>query len=175
MIDLSYTLDPASLRAAQRQLGLLEKQVEAAARRVIRKAGRWVQTQVSREASRELRITQRLLRGRLRQYARQSGLQQKVWVGLRGMPAERLGAVVRSGRGVRAGRHFFEGGFQSRGRGAVLARVGRRRLPLERQVLDIARAGAQALEHAGDGVERRLAELMRQELRYELVRAASRG
>lgn len=170
MIEFNAQLDPAALQRLLAMFPLTDAACQRAARRALRKAVRWVDSRVARDASNELRVTQKIIRARLRAYTREGGMQQKIWLGLNAVAAGRLGTPRQTASGVRVGRHAFPGAFVIPRFGGVYRRAGKERFPLEKVMFEIDGVGSAALRRAARAADTRLMELMRQELNYELAR-----
>lgn len=170
MIDLDLRIDQKEL---DRLLGMFQLSKEAsrrAAQRAVQKTAKWCETNARRSVSKELRLAQKSIRGRLRLY-RNDALEQKVWLGLNALAARRLGIPRRSGKGTRVGRHYFEGAFPiKKYGGGVYRRTGSERFPLELAKLNIDETGLSAMRSAAQQAEARLLEMMRRELNYELIK-----
>lgn len=146
-------------------------------RRTLRKTVKWVQTQTAKIVSKATNIPQKLLRQRLYFFlrSRDSG---KVWLGLNAIEAERLGKVRQTRRGVTAGRFRFEGAWLMKKvapDGPVYRRKGRGRMPYERVKFDWSGHGDAAFREAAAKVEARLLVILRQEVNYEIQKAAGRA
>jgi hypothetical protein len=126
----------SSFRATPAQL---DKALDAA----LRKMANWLRAQSIKGLSKELRVQQKILRGRLKTFrlARRGAEQgMKVWYGLDPISYARLGTPRQTGAGVRVAGHFVEGAFvarQKNGALAVFKRKGRGRMPLVKQYLEI--------------------------------------
>ncbi|OYW89270.1 MAG: hypothetical protein B7Z23_12095 [Pseudomonadales bacterium 32-61-5] len=169
MIDMQVTLSQSDLDRMVRSLGLLPEALQRAARRAVRKTAKWTETTAARAMSADLKVQQKIIRARLRTYARGTGLEQKVWLGLNALAANRLGVPRRKGSGTQVGRHFLDGAFPIKRFGnGVYRRTGADRFPLELAKVEIDKAGERALRAAATHAEARLLELLRQEMNYEL-------
>lgn len=176
MIDIKAALSREDVTRVVGSMNLTEKAVRAAARRAILKTARWTQGQARRAVSAELKVQQKLIRARLRMYRRGEGLEQKVWLGLNAVAANRLGTPRRRGDGTQVGQHFFKGAFpiQKYGNG-VYRRTSHARFPLELAKLEIDEVGEAAMREAAQRADDRLMQFMQQELRYELSKVFKGG
>lgn len=176
MIELD--IDSSDLVRAAREIGASERQVRAALRTTVNKMAAWAKTRSVRELSSELRMTQRIIRRRLRATrTRQSaqGVQASVWYGTLPVSLIHLGARKAKG-GVRAqGGRFVQSAFIARGRGGreqVFKRKGRERLPIERQREAIAAPTQQHVEQLAEAraFEQRFQQVFDHELTWQMKR-----
>lgn len=120
------------------ELGASDKHVRAAINSTIRKVGAWARTQSARGLAKRLQMPQRVLRYRMRSLKLTqtgNGAEIKLWYGLNPVAIIHLNAKKRA-RGVGAmGGRFVPGGFIARRQ--VFARVGKARLPIEKQESEI--------------------------------------
>lgn len=118
-------------------------QVDKALGAALRKMANWLRAQSIKGLSKELRVRQGILRGRLRTFRldrRGDEQGMKLWYGLDPVSYARLGAPRQTAAGVKVAGHFIAGAFvarQKNGALAVFKRKGRARLPLVKQYLDI--------------------------------------
>lgn len=92
----------------------MEKQVEKAVQRALRKTIRWVRTHSIKELGKELNIKQAAIKNRFRLETSTKKNEVKLWVGLLAVAAHDLGKVQQTAAGVRVGRHRFDGAFYKR-------------------------------------------------------------
>lgn len=126
------------------ELGASDKQVRAAINSTLRKVGAWVRTQSARGLAKRLQMPQRVLRYRMRSLKLTqtgNGAEIKLWYGLNPVALIHLNAKKRAGGVGAMGGRYVPGGFIARRQ--VFARVGKSRLPIEKQETDIE---AQALQ-----------------------------
>jgi len=138
--------DHQSMTALVNAFGATEAQFEAAMRSTYGKMGRWLRSRGTRELSAVLKIKQKILRGRIKEFRMQGGIANhgkeagaKVWFGLRPISLMRLNARKVAG-GVKAdGGRFVAGAFIANvhGHKQVMKRAGASRLPIEAVYADI--------------------------------------
>ncbi|MFA5632672.1 MAG: phage tail protein [Porticoccaceae bacterium] len=168
MMQIEAAVSRADVESLISMMGLSKEAAQRAARRAVAKTAKWTQSQAARAMSAELRVQQRILRARLRLYKRGDGMEQKIWLGLNAITANRLGTPRKKSGGTQVGRHFFKDAFPiKRYGGGVYRRKGRERFPLELARLGIDAIGALALREAAQRADDRLLEILQQELRYE--------
>ncbi|MCW5319632.1 phage tail protein [Verminephrobacter aporrectodeae subsp. tuberculatae] len=156
--------------------GLPPSALQGAWRRTLRKTANWIKGQTAKAISGAARIPQKLIRRRLYFFLR-SGNTGKVWLGLNAIEAHRLGTPRQTRRGVTVGRHRFEGAWMKKKTGpeGVYRRKGRGRMPYEKVKYDWSGSGEDALKSAAARSEARLMTVLRQEVNYELQKAAGRA
>lgn len=88
------------------------KQMQAAELRALNKTMTWLRTHTVRAVSKETKVAAKILRQRVAAYkANRRNPRGRVWAGLDPIKARRLGRFRQLKRGVRMGRHVFEGAF----------------------------------------------------------------
>lgn len=162
------------------------KQMQAAELRALNKTMSWLRTRAVRAVSKEMKVAAKVVRQRIRAFkasrARRYG---RVWAGLQAIAAHRLGKIKKLRRGVRAGRHTFEGAFPvdtGKGKIAIFQRTGeskrkmrkgryagKLREPIERVDLDIDTPTVRdALDELFTEAQQRFFVVFRQELKYQV-------
>ena len=157
--------------------GLTETAMQNAWRRTLRKTANWVKSQTAKAVSRETRIPQKLLRHRLYFFLRSRDT-GKVWLGLNAFKASQLGKIRQTRNGVTAGRFRFDGAWIMRKvapNGPVYRRMGKGRTPYEKVKFDWSGPGEAAFREAASRVEERVQTILRQEINYEIQKAAGRA
>ncbi|MDR8049865.1 phage tail protein [Burkholderia cenocepacia] len=157
--------------------GLPPAAMQAAWRRTLRKTGAWIRSQTAKEVSGATGIQQKLLRQRMYFFMRSLDT-GKVWLGLNPIEAHRLGAVRRTKKGMRAGKSLFEGAWRktkAQPDGAIYRRIGKARTPFEVVTVEWAQTGDPAFRRAARACEARLMTVLRQEVNYEIQKAANRA
>ncbi|MGN8190577.1 phage tail protein [Burkholderia sp. 22088] len=157
--------------------GLPPAAMQAAWRRTLRKTGAWIRSQTAKEVSGATGIQQKLLRQRMYFFMRSLDT-GKVWLGLNPLEAHRLGAVRRTKKGMRAGRSLFEGSWRktkAQPDGAIYRRTGKARTPFEVVTVEWSQTGDPAFRRAARVCEARLMTVLRQEVNYEIQKAANRA
>ncbi|ADP96431.1 prophage LambdaW5, minor tail protein Z-like protein [Marinobacter adhaerens] len=139
-IDLEIHAD--RMNQLQLDLQATDTEVRQALRSTLGKMGRWLRTQSARGLSRELDIKQKALRRRLKSFrvkTKGNKTEITVWYGLD--PIDYMDLSPRqTNTGVSAGRRRVPGAFIAQARGAnrkVFKRVGKERLPIEKQTVPI--------------------------------------
>lgn len=139
---ISVEIDARDIERVVKELGATAQQVQRALNSTLRKMASWVKTRSVRGLSGELAIQQKVIRKRLRaiKFRRTSdgGAEVKLWYGLNPISLIYLGAK-QNAKGVRAsGSRFVQSAFIPKNkRGAVFKRVGKSRLPIEKQTAEI--------------------------------------
>ncbi|MCA8330366.1 phage tail protein [Burkholderia cepacia] len=157
--------------------GLPPAAMQAAWRRTLRKTGAWIRSQTAKEVSGATGIQQKLLRQRMYFFMRSLDT-GKVWLGINPLEAHRLGAVRRTKKGMRAGRSLFEGAWRktkAQPDGAIYRRTGKARTPFEVVTVEWSQTGDPAFRRAARVCEARLMTVLRQEVNYEIQKAANRA
>ncbi len=134
-------VDSSSLKVVSVDLQATEAQADAAMRSSLRKMASWLRAKSIRGLSRELEVGSKVLRRRLKAFRLRKtadGASVGVWYGLDPIALVHLGAR-QSKAGVKAGQHAVAGAFiAGKGDGKqVFKRVGKARLPIEKQTLDV--------------------------------------
>ena len=168
------------------------EKVSKATERALRKLSKFAERKVLQEVSRQLKVTQKLIRdlGRVRsslQRSRNSDEYQLViWLGIFDIPAHKLAKPKPNRRGVRTGKHFWESAFMFRPSNAPHEMVFKRKpdwyhkfqrsrtsgrmmyigLPIEKQTIEIYQQAEAALNKAQPLLLERFAVLMQQEINY---------
>ncbi|AEA61353.1 MULTISPECIES: phage tail protein [Burkholderia] len=151
--------------------------MQSAWRRTLRKTAAWIKSQTAKDVGRATGIQQKVIRQRTYFYMR-SADSGKVWLGLNPIGAHRLGAVRRTRKGIRAGKTLFEGAWRMTEKapdGPVFRRTGKGRTPIEVVRFDWAHEGDPAFRRAARACEERLLAVLRQEVNYEIQKAAGRA
>ncbi|KAF1017673.1 MAG: hypothetical protein GAK31_00941 [Stenotrophomonas maltophilia] len=144
MANISIDITGAEIQCLADKVEATEEQLRAALRSAYGKMGRWLRTQSVRGLSGQLKIPQKILRGRTKTYRLQHGMDDlsgvKVWYGIKDISFSRL-SPRRRAKGVSAhGGRFEPGAFIAKlyGKNEVLKRAGKRRVPLSVVYADIA-------------------------------------
>lgn len=110
MQNQNIVFDGAKL--AEKVIGALPDHVDRAARKAISLTVRSAKENIGRDIIRQHRLPKSFKQGRI--IATEKGvntLSGSVWIGGNAVHAGQLGALKKNRKGVRAGRHFFKGGF----------------------------------------------------------------
>ena len=172
--------DSGTGRAVELALTAIPQAAEKARLRALSKLKTFVESQVAKLVSAELKIPQKTVKalGRVRQTVRGDGA-MSIWIGTNDIPVHRLGTVnwSRRQKGARVGRKIYDGtwswGKGSRTGIAVMYRGNDDRLPIyvqKARMHDLVSPRVAALLPA---VSERYGRLMRQELRYALREVAA--
>jgi len=150
------------------------KPVRRAITRALRKTARWVNARIARSVAQAANIPQKAVRARLS--VRVGKEEAMVWLGTNPIPAHRLGTVrwSRRMRGARAGRRLFPGSFAwgpNPDKPLVWHRTGKSRLPIEKETVEIDPVAQEQARRLRMQALKRLREVLRQELNYELLKA----
>lgn len=174
--------------------------LQLAIRRSLRKLSRFAERRTLRALAREQGITQKKLKelGRVKVNLLQPGERGSegyslvIWVGAWDIPAHYLGKPRQTKKGVRTGKHFWEGAFLMQPVNASRPMVFKRKanwqhkyqrsrksdrmmwmgLPLEKQTLPILNSAIQVLKKLRPVLLERFATLMQQELNF-IINGAS--
>lgn len=152
-------------------LGVLDKQLNNAVDRALRKTAKWLSVHSLREIGQELQIKQQAIKPRFKVYPQIRGKEVKLWVGLFPIAVHHLGASRQTADGVNVGKRRFQSAFlASAGNGPemVWRRRGSERLPVERVMEDIAGPVESILRRFERRAVARFAEIFEQEVRFEL-------
>lgn len=142
-------------------------------RRTLRKTNVWIKGQVAKAVSKDSKIPQKVLRGRIYFFLKSYDT-GKVWLGLNAVEAERLGNPKQTRSGITAGRFRFQSAWVMKRvapDGPVYRRTGKARLPYERVKYDWADAGEAAFRSVAALAEQRLLTILKQEVNYEIQKA----
>lgn len=141
MIDLE--LNTQQIEALQLELQATESQLRKALITTLNRLARWLRTQSARGLSRQLDIQQKIIRRRLKSFrVKQTGgeFNVRVWYGLDPISFIYLNPRQNK-KGVKAKRREIAGGFIAdvgNGKRQVFKRKGRARLPIEKQIVEVA-------------------------------------
>lgn len=160
-------------------------QIARASRRAVQKVTRSVGGVLARELAREHKLPLSIFgagagRGRRVRFSRGSSVTDPIktgqaavgtiWIGHRPIKASHLGTPRQTRTGARAGKHLFERAFvatTASGHTTVFKRTGRSRLPIEEQTVSLDKSG-DIIDRIAATIPARLADLLRQELNYEV-------
>lgn len=140
MIDIQISVGNLDRIAAD--FVATEKQAEHALRSTLGKMAKWVKTRSIRGLAQDLSVPGRVVRRRvkiLKAKRLSDGSEITIWYGQNPAAMIYLGAR-KTGSGVTAGSRRVDGAFIARGKGGdkqVFKRVGKSRLPLKRQEVEI--------------------------------------
>ncbi|RZG78353.1 hypothetical protein EXE10_18205 [Acinetobacter sp. WCHAc060033] len=134
---ISLDIRAQGIDAIVAELEPTEKQFNAVLSRTLNKMAKWVQTRTAKGLSAELQVMQKIVRRRMRKTTikkTNTGWSLNLWYGLNDISLIHLNARETK-RGVTAGKYKLDGAFIAKGQ--VFKRVGKGRLPLEKQVIEI--------------------------------------
>ncbi|MEN8282613.1 hypothetical protein [Acinetobacter gerneri] len=134
MIRLDLDID--GIEAIVSTLQPSEKDVKIALKRALNKMAKWLSTRTNRGLSKELNLTQKILRRRLKKSSiitTSTGLSIRLFYGLNDVALIHLNPK-QTKTGVTASKRKVNGAFISKSKNQVFKRVGQERLPIEKQV-----------------------------------------
>ena len=152
----------------------LQRDLDLAAARALRKVAQWLRTHSTREIAKQLGVVQSPVRHRYNIFTRASGSEIKVWVGLQPISVHYLGPLRQTKAGVSVRHRTYEDAFigqMKNGPSMVFRRKGRERLPLERVTEDWDGPALGVLERWEKRAMERFVDLFEQEARYVISRA----
>lgn len=155
---------------------LSEAAFAAAQKRALRKLGVWFKGQAVKAVSQETNVPQKALRPRLNFYFKDGDSTGKIWFGVNAVNAVRLGTPRQLKGAVKVGKFRFDKSWlvSRRGKQAILRRTGRERGAVEVVTQDIDTEARAVWRVHTDEVQKRFAELLRQELNYEELKRNGR-
>jgi len=183
---MQLTIDTHGVVILADAFGASMKQMEAAEVRALNKTVNWLRSKAVQSVSKEMKVAAKLVRQRIAAFkATRRKRYGKVWAGLQPIAAHRLGAAKQTRKGVRAGRHSFDGAFvrtTENGKLTVFQRTGepKRRMskgryagkmrePIERVELDLdQQAVTDALDELFGQAQQRFFTVLKQELKYQV-------
>lgn len=136
MIEID--VDQSQIADVIQGLDATKKDIARAHNRALQRAVVKLKTMALKHLSRELQVTQKILKTKVRQFksgGRRGTLpSQKLWFGLNPVMLGSL-SPKKSGKGVRAGKHKVANGFIQRGQ--VFSRVGQSKYPIKIHKLEV--------------------------------------
>ncbi len=149
---LNLQIDAAGVNQLALNLAATEQQAKKALRSTLNKMAAWVRTRSMKGMSKALQIQQKIIRRRLKAVKFRDtpdGGAAKVWFGLNPVGMIYLGAKqTSSGVSAQGGRQV-KGAFIAQGKGGgrqVFKRVGKARLPIQKQTAKIQQPSEQYIE-----------------------------
>ena len=133
MIRLNVELQ--GIQAVIDELEPTEKQAGKAMQRTLNRMAKWIQTRTVRGLSKELEMSQRIIRRRLKKSSilkTSTGYSIKLFYGLNEVDLIHLNPR-QTRKGVTAGKRKVDGAFLAKSKHQVFKRVGKSRLPIEKQ------------------------------------------
>ncbi|EKN01118.1 MULTISPECIES: prophage LambdaW5, minor tail protein Z-like protein [unclassified Acidocella] len=173
--SLNIEFDTQQIDAMALDVNATLPQVEAALASALRRMALYLKAASVKGLSHELDVQQKVIRRRLSTFRlsrSRSAPEIKLWYGLNPLSMEQLGTPKQTAQGVRVGKHFIAHAFLARdktGRQRVFLRKGKARLPIEKQVLDIADDAERWIEDKlfeGVDFETKFFQLFEHELRW---------
>lgn len=113
-----------------------EKDAKIALKRTLNKMAKWLSTRTNKGLSKELNLTQKILRRRLKKsnvVSTSTGFSIRLFYGLNDVALIHLNPKQNS-TGVTASKRKVDSAFISKSKNQVFKRVGKARLPIEKQV-----------------------------------------
>lgn len=152
MIDFEF--DSATINQLALNVAATEGQTRKALRTTLNKMAAWLRVRSVKGLSKSLEIQQKIVRRRLKTVKFKEtadGGVAKVWYGLNPVAMIYLGAKKAPGGVSASGNRFVKGAFIAKGRGKstsmqVFKRVGKARLPLQREEAAIQKTASDYLE-----------------------------
>jgi len=171
---INIDLDVSGIERTVQDLRATEAQVKKALTSALAKLSRWLRVQSLRGLSKQLQVSQKVLRRRLKTFRLKrsaDGAEITVWYGLDPIGLIYLGAR-QTRRGVTAGQHRRDGAFIARGkrRVQVFKRRGASRLPLNVERLSVSDSANIYIEDNLLGtaeMDRQFFKLFEHELRWQ--------
>lgn len=185
------SVDIDTTEALRNLRGLSEKDMLVPWKRAMRKTGRWIIGETTREVSKAKVIPNKVIRPRLKFYWKEGDV-GKVWFGLNEiMPHKIKAAVLYGGRsyptsiGVQTGKYKYPGAWviwPGRGKflrkeeggkempaGPVFRRVpGAKRKPIEKVYIDLEKEGRIAFKNTISRTKDKMLTLLKQEVNYAI-------
>jgi hypothetical protein len=163
-------INAQGIEAVIAELEPTEKQAKAALGRALNKMAKWIQTRTVKGLSHELQIMQKIIRRRMRKTTIQktnTGWTINLWYGLNEISLIHLNARETK-RGVTAGKHKRDSAFIAKGQ--VFKRIGKGRLPIEKQTIEIkTKADAYLSGQAfTDGYKEQFFKVLEHELKWQM-------
>ncbi len=146
MINLEIKQSQVNLIA--KNFAAEEKNINLALQRTIRKLSRWAITHLAREISKETKLPNTIIKKRMKSFFSSDKKNLKIWLGLEPVSAMHL-APKQVQVGVSAKGNVFKGAFIAKGlnsRAQVFKRLGKARLPLQKQTVSIEKNADMAIE-----------------------------
>ena len=137
MINLDLELQ--GIQAIVDELEPTAKQADAALKRTLNRMAKWLQTRTARGLSQELQMPQRIIRRRMKKSTitkDSNGYVIRLFYGLNEVDLIHLNAK-QTRKGVTAGKYQVDGAFISNKKNQVFKRMGKKRLPIEKQSVTI--------------------------------------
>jgi len=178
-VRIDVRMDKADLRRFRRAMAAKPREIENASRRAIRKTVRFGVGRIARGLAQRNQIPQRVLktgsghRRAVRIRTRMPGPggdSGYLWVGVRPVKAVYIGKPRQLRKGVRVGRHRFDGAFLATmrsGHTGAFKRRGKKRLGIVEQVVPL-KGADQDIEALRRELGPRLTRTFAQELNYEI-------
>jgi len=148
-----------------------EKQATVASMRSLNKTALWLRTQATREISKNRRITQKIVRQRLRVLKASRGqLRSQVLASLGGVTATKVGKPRQTRTGAKVKQYNFPGAFVATmpgGHTGIYKRKRKTRLPIRELTVPLEPESSDIIESFLDnGVMQRFEVLFRRELKF---------
>lgn len=152
-------------------IGATEKHAVVASMRSLNKTALWIRTQATREISKNRRITQKIIRQRLRVLkASRRQLKSHVLASLRGVTATKVGTPKQTRSGAKVKQYNFPGAFVATmpgGHTGIYKRKRKTRLPIRELTIPLEPESSNIIEGLLDNrVKERFETIFRRELRF---------
>lgn len=162
--------------------GLSKANLQQALRMAENKTLKWVVSQFTRNLSGHLssdervRITLKALKDRIRvANASRDGHAAKMWAGVYDMNLRRFGVGRATGQGYTVGQRYEEGAFKARfrsGHEGIMRRLTTRRLPIYDVTVPLKQHAWTAVDEIMNRAEEKLAQELKQALKYLMLKRA---
>lgn len=156
-----------------RKYEAFEKEIPKAVQRAATLTNRWLRAVTMAELGYELKIDNKALRSRFRNY--KNGRISKLWIGVNEIGVHRTGKPIQNKLGVRVGSEFYDGGFISRMQSdelLVFRRTGKQRSSIELVTVDISADTEEIINNYLPDINRKFEEFFHREFRNVLSLAA---
>lgn len=156
-----------------RKYEAFEKEIPRAVQRAATLTNRWLRAVTMAELGYELKIDNKALRSRFRNY--KNGRISKLWIGVNEIGVHRTGKPIQNKLGVRVGSEFYEGAFISRMQSdelLVFRRTGKQRSSIELITVDISADTEEIINNYLPDINRKFEEFFHREFRNVLSLAA---
>jgi hypothetical protein len=166
---INLEIKQSQIDAIAKNFAAQEKHINLALQRTIRKLSRWAITHLAREISKETKLPNAVIKKRIKSFFSPDRKSSKIWLGLEPVSAMHL-APKQVPTGVSAKGNIFKGAFIAKGvhgRAQVFKRLGKDRLPLQKQTISIEKDADMTIELVVlPQIQNRFNKLFTEELRW---------
>ncbi|WP_338328619.1 phage tail protein [Vibrio aestuarianus] len=156
-----------------RKYEAFEKEIPKAVQRAATLTNRWLRAVTMAELGYELKIDNKALRSRFRNY--KNGRISKLWIGVNEIGVHRTGKPIQNKLGVRVGSDFYDDAFISHMQSdelLVFRRTGKQRSSIELVTVDISADTEEIINNYLPDINRKFEEFFHREFRNVLSLAA---